>query len=333
MSTAALGQYSLAHRYAGPSGVLAYGPGDWRPERPASGLPPATRPSLATAHGQSAPATPYAAYPASGATAMRIHPTRTTDVGYVDGQLATSAHLTPVAYSASVTPTRNPSPLSFRSERASNTSQTSGSQQRSQGRERNRIGPPPKARLGGVGGKTWDELQLGDRSVSEPLPSSRTSAPNPTTLAETASTQETTTCSTQKPTAEEYTGPTYKGNPILFKLPPQSYSPPDSPVLLPQSKKAAKGDEAAPPRLPRKQAFPWPERPSRGPPETIPLPLSPTDTAMEGRRRSIVSGLVSRLRRDDSERTVVEGRETLVVIPDPVSIRRRVCCRASGYAS
>jgi len=85
----------------------------------------------------------------------------------------------------------------------------------------------------------------------------------------------------------------HMGNTVRVALPPEKYSPPDSPMDLPppdETKEAvelAEGEEAPPPplppapRVPRKHAFPWPAPKVRISPRSIPLPVSPTEEDLD----------------------------------------------------
>ncbi|WRT68292.1 uncharacterized protein IL334_005268 [Kwoniella shivajii] len=165
---------------------------------------------------------------------------------------------------------------------------------------RAREGGPPKAVLGGPGGKTFDEM-LSERPQSSPsrneykaqggeilIPSRKTSGISQTSE------------------------PRWKGNQARFKPPPTSYSPPDSP---PSSSliEPSEGEQSAEDRRPRKEAFPWPEREILTSPSGVPLPLSPNDVGCAPVREPSTI-----LIRGSGEATqgVWRGKEVLVSIPD-----------------
>ncbi|WVF72698.1 hypothetical protein IAT40_007516 [Kwoniella sp. CBS 6097] len=159
-----------------------------------------------------------------------------------------------------------------------------------------REGGPPKAKLGGAGGKTYDEM-VAARS------------PGPNTPAVEKVGMET-------PSRTNSTGEyKWKGNPINIKLPPERYSPPDSPPkLLPA---AAGTNEVQPvqpePKLPRKEAYPWPGHKVRLSATGTPLPLSPGEPGVDTvRRPSVASTVVT----EDSREGLWRGKEVLVSIPD-----------------
>jgi hypothetical protein len=137
-----------------------------------------------------------------------------------------------------------------------------------------RVGGPPKAVLGGAGGKTWDERMQVDSSTSSSSPARSASSP----------VKGGTTNGTDPNQGQD--GPTYKGSPIIFRAPPSTYSPPDSPEPLKvPSEYTTYSDspisETNPSRRSRKQAFPWPGTEPRGPPEEVPLPISPITSPIE----------------------------------------------------
>jgi hypothetical protein len=161
-----------------------------------------------------------------------------------------------------------------------------------------RVGGPPKAPLGGIGGKPWDE-RINDRTVSSPLPSTSSGTP-----IRTASTV----------TEEEI--PTYKGNPIIFKPPPSTYLPGDSPDL-PATNLDSEGRE----RVPRKDVYPWPVARTKGPPETIPLPPSPIDLDLERSERRTWTSISSTgtMESSDGLRIKGKGKKVVVSLPNEVS--------------
>lgn len=314
-----------------PGAGTTYGPGDWLPQpRSASDVYSSQHQHqhLTSLHGHSAPVTPYGLQ----STARQHSPSPSSMIepwALESGAVSSGSYLSPGYNSAPLygqshgpsTPSRrlSPSPGHPRPHTAGMPDQ-SHSRPRSEGRERirQRGGPPPKAVLGGVGGKTWDELRSTDRSVSTPLPGR--SVPSSETTPRGLSDKD------PLPLLDEDTGPKFKGNPIVFRPPLPTYSPPDSPdrsQLLPTEDTMKEEAENPPPpkqpRRPRKDAFPWPARKPRGPPETVPLPLSPSDTTMKGRRRNMRTGVSRDIVRDGGGTVVPEGEKIPLSIPDPVS--------------
>jgi len=163
-----------------------------------------------------------------------------------------------------------------------------------------RVGGPPKAPLGGIGGKPWDE-RVNDRTVSSPLPS--TSSGTPIRLSSVVT---------------EQGVPTYKGNPIIFKPPPSTYLPDNSPEV-PATNLDSEGRE----RVPRKDVYPWPVAPPRGPPETIPLPPSPIDSDLERSGRRTWTSIDSTATMESSDGLRIKGKgkgkKVVVSLPNEVS--------------
>ncbi|WWD02430.1 hypothetical protein V865_000469 [Kwoniella europaea PYCC6329] len=176
-------------------------------------------------------------------------------------------------------------------------------------------GGPPKAVLGGPGGKTFDEMLA-----------SKTS-PNLSPSKGPSSVGELSTSSRQVSGASSNSEYRYKGNPITFKLPPSTYSPPDSPpkpLPLPESTDLPIGDQdemaegkeeiTEEQRKPRKEAFPWPKSRIRLSPTGVPLPLSPDQPGEDTLRRPSIDSST------DKEQEVKEGmwkgKPVLVSFPD-----------------
>lgn len=161
-----------------------------------------------------------------------------------------------------------------------------------------RVGGPPKAPLGGIGGKPWDE-RIKDRTVSSPLPSTRSG-----------------TSSRAASTVIEEEVPTYKGNPIIFKPPPSTYFT-DNPPKSTGANANSEGRERTPP----KGVHLGPAAPPRGPPETIPLPPSPIDTDPErsGRRTWISISSTATMESSDGRRIKGKAKKVVVSLPNKVS--------------
>ncbi|OCF57407.1 hypothetical protein L486_04865 [Kwoniella mangroviensis CBS 10435] len=176
-------------------------------------------------------------------------------------------------------------------------------------------GGPPKAVLGGPGGKTFDEMLALKTS------------PNLSPSKGPSSVGELSTSSRPVSGASSNPGYRYKGNPITFRLPPSTYSPPDSPpkpLPLPESPGLPVGDQdemaegegkiMEEERRPRKEAFPWPSSRVRLSPTGVPLPLSPDQPGEDTLRRPSVDSPT------DKEQEVKEGmwkgKPVLVSFPD-----------------
>lgn len=216
-----------------------------------------------------------------------------------------------------------------------------------------RVGPPPKAILGGPGGKTFEELRVPSPSRPAPVPSSPTAAASAevTRPSSPSAAPNGDISSPPKPTAKEPFEVKHGGTTIRVALPPDVYDPPDTPSedLAGSSEEAdgaqpAEGDTTVtqddeaegkepgaasdsvpvegekpeeegepgqdpegsggaretgtddnaretdpsevvekpvkPAKVPRKEAFPWPERKVASP-KSIPLPPSPLDEELE----------------------------------------------------
>ncbi|WWC93631.1 hypothetical protein V866_000466 [Kwoniella sp. B9012] len=176
-------------------------------------------------------------------------------------------------------------------------------------------GGPPKAVLGGPGGKTFDEILALKTS------------PNLSPSKGPSSVGELSTSSRQVSGASSNSEYRYKGNPITFKLPPSTYSPPDlppKPLPLPESPNLPIGDQdemaegkeeiMEQERKPRKEAFPWPKSKIRLSPTGVPLPLSPDQPGEDTLRRPSIDSST------DKEQQVKEGmwkgKPVLVSFPD-----------------
>ena len=112
-------------------------------------------------------------------------------------------------------------------------------------------GGPPKAILGGPGGKTYEELA----KKTSPIPDEANppdSSPSPST-------------------------PKWKGKSIAVTLPPASYDPPDSPRTIKPSDSPQKSPDVQQEsqKRSRKDAFPWRHTRANISASNIPLPGSP----------------------------------------------------------
>ncbi|WVW85743.1 hypothetical protein I302_107781 [Kwoniella bestiolae CBS 10118] len=172
-------------------------------------------------------------------------------------------------------------------------------------------GGPPKAVLGGPGGKTFDEmLALKISPNLSPLK-------GPCAIGELSGPSRKTSGAS---TGSEFR---YKGNPITFKLPPTSYSPPDSPpkpLCVPTSPLSSMDDpqgdkvEEEEERRPRKEAFPWPHTRIRLSPTGIPLPLSPDYPSEDTLRRPSIDSASEEEK--EAREGMWNGKQVLVCFPD-----------------
>lgn len=171
------------------------------------------------------------------------------------------------------------------------------------------MGGPPKAPLGGIGGKPWDERATNDRSVSTPLPISDSHTPLKTR---------------QAILEGEEPEPTFKGSPIVFKPPPATYSPEDSPetptaeLTIEGREESLEGNSV---KVSRKEAFPWPVQPPRGPAVAIPLPPSPVEADPEKGGRRTWTSIASTAIMEPTDGALIKGKrkEVVLAIPNEVS--------------
>ncbi|BEI81953.1 hypothetical protein CcaverHIS002_0211130 [Cutaneotrichosporon cavernicola] len=154
-----------------------------------------------------------------------------------------------------------------------------------------RLGPPPKAILGGPGGRTFDELRPSPSSSLKPSPAPSVNSRSTSPLAVSAQRQvsDTSAKSEKEAAADAATKVTvtaalkdaimHNGNHVNVALPPAKYSPPDTPAEASPTKQDGEEEEtnteATAERVPRKEAFPWPPMQVGVTPHSIPLPLSP----------------------------------------------------------
>ncbi|GMK59297.1 hypothetical protein CspeluHIS016_0703120 [Cutaneotrichosporon spelunceum] len=161
------------------------------------------------------------------------------------------------------------------------------------GSAQQRLGPPPKAILGGPGGRTFEELRPSPGSSLKPSPATSATSRSSSPLAVSAQRQasETSTKRSIEMAADAASkggaavATTLKdvimhnGNHVNVTLPPAKYSPPNTPATTSPAKQDGKEDvtnmEATAERVPRKEAFPWPPMQVGVTPHSIPLPLSP----------------------------------------------------------
>jgi hypothetical protein len=121
------------------------------------------------------------------------------------------------------------------------------------------------------------------------------------------------------------------GNTVRISLPPGNYSPPDTPVEIPaEDPELSSGEDREPiaPRIPRKQAFPWPAPQVRISPTGIPLPLSPTEADLDAVEAALSLGDESPVKavytsdgeaEDPSLVPSWIGKEVVVSVPSRVS--------------
>ncbi|WWC63180.1 uncharacterized protein I303_105780 [Kwoniella dejecticola CBS 10117] len=174
-------------------------------------------------------------------------------------------------------------------------------------------GGPPKAVLGGPGGKTFDEMLALRSATTSPNVSPGKGGMMPSSPSRKASG---ISASSNATTDDKYM---YKGKPIEVKLPPTTYSPPDTPPKpLPPS---VETDEAVQDtsrivpeeRIPRKEGFPWPPSKIRFSPPGIPLPLSPEMPGEDTLRRPSIGPCQDM---EDIQEGSWRGKQVLVSFPD-----------------
>ncbi|WVQ74794.1 hypothetical protein IAR50_004400 [Cryptococcus sp. DSM 104548] len=172
---------------------------------------------------------------------------------------------------------------------------------------RGRIGGPPKAVLGGPGGKTFDEMMT-DKSkdkMESPVKASGgvTPSPRPSNQDEGFGEVE-----------EEEEEVKWKGNKVVVCMPHKEYNPPDSPLFV---KNPEANDEEHTPvkQTPRKEAYPWPVTQIRLSPEFTPLPISPTDVQYEDPGESL--SRVPSPEVDFEVDTMWKGKKLILSIPEP----------------
>ena len=280
-----------------------YGPGDWIPDpRVGLGIHTAGHPDLVPPH---MPHTSY--HPGrSDHFALPLLPNRsiTLDSSSTSGRrYMTPPDFGPSNHAQPHSGTRTASPLSNLSSRKQKRHDQAYAAPNGKPWPKGRVGGPPKAPLGGIGGKPWDERTKEDRSVSSPLPSSSMMRPLQRIHA-----------------VAEAEGPTFNGSPIIFKPPPSIYSPEDSPEL--PSPKLNLDEAEKPCRVPRKDAYPWPEHSPRDSPNTIPLPPSPVDPDLEKRGRRTWTSIASTDIMEPSGGPMIKGKRKVVVLslPNEVSL-------------
>lgn len=237
-----------------------------------------------------------------------------------------------------------PSPVTRRA--VTQPSQLSQSHTRSASTQRERLGPPPKAILGGPGGRTFDELRPSPGSSLKPTPTPSATSRSSSPLAASALRQTSSSTSVQSDseatvsmasdaatkaaaTVASKEAITRNGNTIQVALPPAKYSPPDSPAVpapSPEKQGAAEGEEKEKEgtepseRLPRKEAFPWPPMNVGVTPHSIPLPLSPISDDLSEVEKAF-SPVVATPPPQQAKYKVVtwKGKEVRVAMPDEVS--------------
>ncbi|WVO17744.1 hypothetical protein L204_105442 [Cryptococcus depauperatus] len=180
---------------------------------------------------------------------------------------------------------------------------------------RGRVGGPPKAVLGGPGGKTFDEMMAEKQGKTQTSPQKSTTSPIPSSvpkndLATTSSGQ----ISNDKMTEDSIE---WNGMPVVVRMPYKTYSPPDSPPPLNPPKDLKESAESPPLRRPRREAFPWPESKVRLSPEGTPLPISPIDITYEDLGEALSE--VSFPTVDDEGDATWAERKVIVSVPDPES--------------
>lgn len=206
-------------------------------------------------------------------------------------------------------------------------------------------GPPPKAILGGPGGKTFDELKAptpsrsGSLEPPSPVPSALPSpshSPLPSPLrSSSVSPLKAPSVLSNLSRVSSRNDPfevKHNGNTVRVSFPPEHYSPPDSPVVTTEepeevdddAKSANEGDagdtakEAAPEKISRRKVFPWPPTKIRMSPQTIALPFSPTESDISAIEGAVSPEGGSEAALSDEEQ-VWQGRPVKMNVPDEVS--------------
>ncbi|WWC90815.1 uncharacterized protein L201_005752 [Kwoniella dendrophila CBS 6074] len=185
-------------------------------------------------------------------------------------------------------------------------------------------GGPPKAVLGGPGGKTFEERL----AIQTPQTSTTTS---PTLSPSKGSTELSSPSLAKIISNSETSERKWKGKPLVFKLPPSNYSPPDSPAkpltspgsptslrLREHSDKGSPEEEEEEAeeevKRPRKEAYPWPKSKLRLSPTGTPLPLSPDQPGEDTLRRPSIDSTPEE--QAAYVETIWNGKEVLVSFPD-----------------
>nr|XP_031860151.1 uncharacterized protein CI109_004516 [Kwoniella shandongensis]KAA5527223.1 hypothetical protein CI109_004516 [Kwoniella shandongensis] len=177
---------------------------------------------------------------------------------------------------------------------------------------RGRIGGPPKAVLGGPGGKTFDEMMEDKERKARQVSSPSSAIVNTTN----ASRDNIPATDTPSQLSNQEIGGKWKGNLIVVNLPPERYSPPNSPPKpLPVPSADDDHCESLPPK-PRKETYPWPAMHPHLPPEETPLPPSPVTSTHED-IEPCPSVDSTDDRAAESEVRTWEGRKVSVGLPDP----------------
>lgn len=287
-----------------------YGPGDWEPDpRAALGISTLGHSDLSSRHLPYRP--PHTSYHLPDhrlELSAAPHRAVTLDSSSTRHHISTPPFSRSPIHFQSAYQTRTASPLSSRS----------GQRRHEPPRTRPRVGGPPKAPLGGIGGKPWDERATNDRSVSTPLPTSDSHTPLKTR---------------QAILEGEEPEPTFKGSPIVFKPPPATYSPEDSPET-PMAELTIEGREdsveGSSIRVSRKEAFPWPTQPPRGPAVAIPLPPSPVEPDPEKGGRRTWTSIASTAIMEPPDGALIKGKrkEVVLTIPNEVSRFHKITSRS-----
>lgn len=139
---------------------------------------------------------------------------------------------------------------------------------------RGRIGGPPKAILGGPGGKTFDEM-MAEKEKSRSPAKSLSADPFASTPAQEL--KSTTPSPGAEAAQQALTKPiTPKDKDVMVPMPSKQYNAPDSPpsTLLANNEKDAKSDTSGESRLVYKEAFPRPSPQVQLSPERTPLLVS-----------------------------------------------------------
>ncbi|ODN92778.1 hypothetical protein L198_05573 [Cryptococcus wingfieldii CBS 7118] len=171
---------------------------------------------------------------------------------------------------------------------------------------RGRIGGPPKAVLGGPGGKTFDEMMTDQgKGLQSPEKASGGLTPSP---------RHSNRDDSSEGGEQEEEEVKWKGNRVVVRMPHKEYNPPESPLFV-KNPEEEDGDHTPVEQLSRKEAFPWPAAQVRLSPESTPLPMSPRDAEHEDPGEAL-----SRVPSPDIDcdiETVWNGKKLVLAIPEP----------------
>ncbi|WVQ81990.1 hypothetical protein IAT38_004117 [Cryptococcus sp. DSM 104549] len=175
---------------------------------------------------------------------------------------------------------------------------------------------PPKAVLGGPGGKTFDEM-LTERGAQTPQPSAGGLSPSPSGAQLSSTSANVSPTPSRGLSASEESSVKWNGMVVSVRMPHPNYSPPDSPLhVKPQDQVEGEEEKDGASTRSRKEAFPWPETKIRLSPEGTPLPISPDGITYDdlGEALSPVPSPT-----EDGDGEMWNGKKVVVSLPDPDS--------------